>query len=124
MPRTQLYVDPRISFEKSRREIHHSGFGRGDFQEIQENRSDPFIDQNAAMLRIIEEFDDVEMTVVAFEQMRLSAAAHLPDQACGLNQHSGEQRIILDADSGLRLPAAVFACGSETVYTRDSPYQT
>jgi hypothetical protein len=64
MPRTQLDVDLRISFEKFRREIHHGGFGRGDFEEIQENRCDPFIDQNAAMLRIIEEFDDVEMAVV------------------------------------------------------------
>ena len=60
---------------------------RGDFEVIQENRSDPFIDQYAAMLRIIAKFDDVEMAVVAFQQMRLRAAAHLADQACGLNQH-------------------------------------
>jgi hypothetical protein len=39
------------------------------------------------MLGIIPEFDHVEMAVAAFEQMRLRAAAHLPDQACGWNQH-------------------------------------
>jgi hypothetical protein len=56
-------------------------------QIIQENGSDPFIDQNATVLRIIPKFDHVEMAVVAFEQMRLRAAAHLSDQACGFDQH-------------------------------------
>jgi hypothetical protein len=27
------------------------------------------------------------MPVIAFQQVRLRAAAHLPDQSCGLNQH-------------------------------------
>ena len=39
------------------------------------------------MLRVIAKFDDVEMAVVALQQMRLRAAAHLPDQACGFDQH-------------------------------------
>jgi len=39
------------------------------------------------VLRIIAKFDDVEMAVVAFEQMRLRPASHLPDQAYGLNRH-------------------------------------
>ncbi len=60
---------------------------RRDLQVIQKSRSDPFIDQNAAMLRIIEKLDHVEVAVVAFQQMRLRAPAHLPDQACGFDQH-------------------------------------
>ena len=85
--RAQLYVDLRIACQKCGREIDDRRGGRRDLQVIQENRSDPFIDQNAAMLRIIAKFDHVEMAVVAFQQMRLRPAAHLPDQACGLNQH-------------------------------------
>ena len=87
MPGTQLDVDVGIGFQKCGREAHDGGRGRRDFQVIEENRRDPFIDQNAAMLRIIAKFDHVEVAVVAFEQMRLRAAAHLPDQACGFNQH-------------------------------------
>jgi hypothetical protein len=41
------------------------------------------------MLWIITELDDVEVAVVAFEQVGLRSTAHFPDQARGVDGHLG-----------------------------------
>jgi hypothetical protein len=39
------------------------------------------------MLRIVDEFDDVAMTVCGFDQMGLCSSAHLADQPARSNGH-------------------------------------
>ncbi len=48
---------------------------------------DEFIDENPAVLRVILELDDVKVAVVGFQQMRLRAAPHLPDEPAGVHRH-------------------------------------
>jgi hypothetical protein len=45
------------------------------------------IDENPAMLRVILELDDVAVTVVGFQQMRLGAPSHFPDEAARVYGH-------------------------------------
>jgi hypothetical protein len=42
------------------------------------------------MLGIVAELDDVEVAVIAFEQVGLRTAAHFPDEARGVYGHDGE----------------------------------
>jgi len=88
-------VDLGIGFEKLGRDVNNGRGRRRDLEIIQENGSDPFIDQNAPVLRIIAEFDDVEVAVVTLQQMGLRPSAHLPDQAYGINEHEWGAKIIL-----------------------------
>ena len=59
----------------------------GDSQVAQEDGGDPFVDQNPAVLGIVEELDHVGMPVRGFDQMCLRAPAHLPDQAARVDGH-------------------------------------
>ena len=79
--RAKLQVDLGIGLEKLGRDVDNSGGRRRDLEVIQENGSDPFINQDAPVLGIIAEFDDVEAAVAAFEQVGLRPTAHLADQA-------------------------------------------
>jgi len=54
------------------------------FEEYSRNQ---FVHQYAAMLRIILEFDYVEMAVIRFQQVGLGAAAHLADVPAGGERH-------------------------------------
>jgi hypothetical protein len=51
------------------------------------------------MLGIIAKFHDIEVPIIAREQMGLRPSAHLPDQACGFNGHEWGAKIILCARS-------------------------
>ena len=63
-------------------------------QVFEEGGREPFIDQNATVLWIIEEFDDVEVAVVTFEQMGLRSTAHFSDQARGVDGHGRETNVL------------------------------
>jgi hypothetical protein len=97
--RAELNVDLGIGFEKLSREVDNGGGRRRYLEVIQENGGDPFINQNAPMLGIIEKFDDVEVAVGTLQQMGLRPSAHLPDQAYGFNGHEWKAKIILCAGS-------------------------
>ena len=67
-------------------------------------RRNEFIYENPAVLRVILELDDVVVAVVRFQQMRLRAASHLPDEPSGIYGHtvcekskSTTRRVSLDA---------------------------
>ena len=45
------------------------------------------IHQDAAVLRIVPELDDVEIAVIRFQQVGLSPAAHLADMPAGGERH-------------------------------------
>jgi hypothetical protein len=75
------------------RQVHDGGFRRRDLQVIEEGGGDPFVDQYPPVLRIIEELDDVEVAIVAFEQVGLRATAHFPDEAGGVDGHGWEMNV-------------------------------
>ena len=45
------------------------------------------------MLRIIAELDDVEVAIVALQQVSLRAAAHFSNQAPGMDGHGGNANV-------------------------------
>ena len=59
----------------------------------EESRSDPLVHQNPPVLRIVEKLHNVEVRVTGFDQMRLRSAAHLADQAAGVDWHAGSIRV-------------------------------
>jgi hypothetical protein len=61
--------------------------GRGNLQVAQEDTGDPFVDQDAPVLRVIAELHDVEMAVLGLYEVRLRAAAHFPNESVGLDGH-------------------------------------
>ncbi len=50
-------------------------------------RGQQFIGQHAQVLRIILEFDDVEMAVIGPHQVGLRSSAHTPDMLDSFNRH-------------------------------------
>src|SRR4051812_6080608 len=74
----------RVFFQELARHRNEALF-RGGNAEVRKNFSgNPFVDENAAMLRVILELDDVAVPVVGFKQMRLSAASHLTNEMAGI----------------------------------------
>ena len=61
--------------------------GHGKPEIIEKHRRDPFVHQNPAVLRIVQELDHVEVAVGGFKEVRLRSAAHLADQPAGINRH-------------------------------------
>jgi hypothetical protein len=54
----------------------------------QKHARNPLIHQDAPVLRIVAELDNVAVAVRAFEKVRLRPTAHLPHQSAGINGHS------------------------------------
>jgi hypothetical protein len=67
--------------------------GRSDTEVIQKNRRDPLVDEDSAVLRVIDELNHVAMTIGGFEQMSLRATAHLTNQTAGVSWHRGSMKI-------------------------------
>jgi hypothetical protein len=61
--------------------------GARDLQMSQNLGRDELIHENPAVLRVILELDDVVIAIVRFQQMRLCAASHLPDEPAGIHRH-------------------------------------
>ena len=91
----ELQMNLRVGGEKVLRHAHNGGGRRGDPEIIQKYRRDPFIHQNPAMLRIIEEFNHIGVAVGCFEQMRLRSAAHFSNQTASVGWHGGGNRVLL-----------------------------
>jgi hypothetical protein len=89
----ELDVNVGVGGQEIGRQVYDGGLGRGDLQVVEEGGGDPFVDQNAPVLRIIEELDDVEVAIVAFEQVGLRSAAHFPDEAGGVDGHGWEVNV-------------------------------
>ncbi len=52
---------------------------------------EPFVDEDAPVLGIVGEFDDVESSILTFNEMSLRAASHFADQGAGANGHKGDR---------------------------------
>jgi hypothetical protein len=86
----ELNVNFGVTSQEIGGQVYDGGFGRRDLQVVEEGGGDPFVDQNPAMLGIIAELDDLEVAVIALEQVGLRTAAHFPDQAPGVDGHGGQ----------------------------------
>ena len=47
----------------------------------EDRRRDRLVDENAPVLGVVAEFDDVESAIVRLDEMSLRAASHFPDEA-------------------------------------------
>jgi hypothetical protein len=70
------------------------GLGGGDFEVVEEDGGDELVDENAAMLRVVAEFNDVPMAVVCLQQMRLGSPSHFADMPDGRERHQKENAVI------------------------------
>ena len=59
-----------------------------DLQIAQKDARETFVDQNTAMLWVIDEFHNVETAVGAFNEMGLRSASQFADQAAGDDRHN------------------------------------
>ena len=83
----ELYVDFGELTEEAGGDFDDAGFRLGDIEMGEENGGDTFIDEDAAMLRIVGEFDDVVVTIGGFHQEGLRAATHAAQRSTGENGH-------------------------------------
>src|SRR6185437_10917370 len=86
-PRANRKIQLRIGFEKVRSKLEQCRLRNVDLQVAQKYARQPFIDQNAPVLRIVEEFGDVKSPILAFEKMGLRAASHLSNGGSGADRH-------------------------------------
>src|SRR5581483_453257 len=91
MRRPELNVRFGVGGNEVGRDVNDGCRRRRNLQILQEDRTHPLVHQNAPMLWIVTKLDDIAMVVVALDQMRLRAAAHLPDQSPRVDRH--ERRI-------------------------------
>ena len=66
--------------------------GRVHLKVFEEHAGQPFVDQNAPMLRIIDEFNDIVTVIFALNQVRLRASAHFTYQVAGADRHASRER--------------------------------
>src|SRR5271165_1691437 len=85
--RPELNVHVRMACEKLRGQIDDLDRRRRDVQIAQERRRQPLVHQDAAVLRVVAEFYNVKVPVVALKQMRLGSATHFSDQADRVDGH-------------------------------------
>ena len=65
---------------------------------------DPLIHENSAVLGVILELDDVVVAIVGFQQMRLGAASHLPDEAAGVYRHAVRGKSEFNTEESITCP--------------------
>jgi hypothetical protein len=59
--------------------VDERSFRDGDLEVAKQFGGECFVDQDAAVLRVIAELDNVPVTIVCFEKMGLGAASHFSD---------------------------------------------
>lgn len=70
------------------RQLNGRCFRHMDLQIPQERVREPLVNQNAAVLWVINEFDDVELAVVCLNEVGLRPAPHLANQSTGAERHN------------------------------------
>ena len=84
----ELDGDFGVVAEEGGGEFDEAGFGGGDAEIGEDAAGDPFVDEDAAMLGVLEELDDVPAAVVGFEEVGLGSAAHATEESASLEWHS------------------------------------
>jgi len=85
--RAQMNTNLRVGGEEFGSQKNELGGRGGNLQVLQEDRGYQFVDQDAAVLGIILELDDVEVAVIRFQQVGLGPAAHFADMPAGGQRH-------------------------------------
>ncbi len=74
--RSEVEVKLGVGGEELGGDANEGGFGNGDFEVTEEDGGEQFVDEDAAVLGIVAELDDIPAAVIRFEQMGLSPASH------------------------------------------------
>ena len=77
----------RIGVKELLRHLDDGGLWGSQLQMLQEGGSDPLIHQDSTVLRVVAELNNVEMSVVRFQQMSLRATSHFANQLRCVNRH-------------------------------------
>jgi len=80
-------MDVGVVGEEPRAQPHQSRFRRRDLEIGEQAGREQLIDQDAVVLRIIAELDDVPLAVVGLHQVRLGASSHFSDVPDGGERH-------------------------------------
>ena len=84
--RSEVEVELGVVSEELGGDADEGGFGNGDFEVSEEDGAQQFVDEDAAVLGIVAELDDIPAAVIRFEQMGLCPASHfshVPDSRKG-----------------------------------------
>jgi len=73
--------------------VDEGGPGRGDFEVLEELRTEQLVHQNAPVLGIVAELDDVPAAVIGLQQMRLGASSHSSNVPDGGERHRKGNRV-------------------------------
>ena len=91
--RAELDVQVGIGGQELRLHLDEGGLWDGDLQVLENSRGERFVDQDAAVLGVVAELDDVPMAVVGLEELGLSASSHFSDVPDRGERHSKENAV-------------------------------
>jgi hypothetical protein len=92
--RSQGQMNVGMAGQKGRVDLEERCLGNGDPEVIQQDCGQEFVDENAAVLRVIAELDDVVIPVICLQQMGLGASSHFSDMPDGGERHRKENAVI------------------------------
>ena len=89
--RAQADVEFRVGADEFLADMNDGRCCRRDLQVSQKYSRNPFVDENPPVLRIVEELDDVIVSIVGLQQVRLRSAAHFAQvPSCGERHRENE----------------------------------
>jgi hypothetical protein len=83
----------RICRQKARVDGYKAGLRGRNLQMRKDLRSDCLVHENSAVLEVILKLDDVEVAIVGFQQMSLSAAPHFSNEADCVYRHRNRRKL-------------------------------
>ena len=98
------------------REIDEAQLGGVDLELVKDFCGDHFIYQNAGVLRVILELDDIEPVVIGLKQVGLGSAAHFSNEGACVDWHAWGRSVLrlLVCTTGLRRALPHVRRNSET----------
>jgi hypothetical protein len=92
-----------------------------DLKVAQKCASEPFIDQNAPMLRVVDELDHIEASVVALQQVSLCATPHFANQVSSAYGHEDNVSETVELISALSKKENTKSMAEDAVEKAQSP---
>ena len=92
-PGAEGEVDVGIGGQELGGDLQEGGFGRGEFEVVEESGGDQLVNQDAAVLRVVAEFDDVVVPVVRSQKVGLGSSAHFSEIPDGGERHQKESAV-------------------------------
>jgi hypothetical protein len=112
---SELKVNLGIGGEEFFGELDYGDFGRRNAKVSEEDGGDIFVDEDAPVLGIIEELDDVRAAILGFEHVGLRATTHFSEETAGAERHGGVRAVPLSV--AIRRVKGLLALGCDRFYS-------